>query len=213
MTMKKTFKTITIFLVCFLFFLLNVNVSNAQSASLYFSYSSLSVRLNQTFSIKVIINTGGTAVSSATAKFTYPADKLQFISIDGSNSVFDNQTGSTGGGGTVTISRYCDPAGCVSYNGTGELATVNFKAIGNGSAQLSIIKNESAVMTYAQSPNNILDSVGTSTIYIGSLPSAGIFDKPKVVILTSIALILICLGIIGVLQYRKEKKFRTNIKT
>lgn len=200
-SMKKVFKII--FVLCFvastLIFLPTEN-AHAQSASLYFSYSSLQVSLNESFSINVMVNTGGSDINTVTAAVSFPQDTLEYVSSDGTNSVLESAVTDTESGGVVTVTRYAQAG--TTYNGTGEFVTLNFRAIESGTATLSFT-DDSYV---SGGDDNLLGTTGTSTIYVGNLPSAGIFDKPKVVLIVVGALILVGLGSLGILQYLKEKQ-------
>ncbi|MBN2016384.1 hypothetical protein JW766_06175 [Candidatus Dojkabacteria bacterium] len=204
--MKKILLTTTPFIIVSLFLLSLATDVWGQSASLYFSPSSQSVSLNQEFSVQVMINTSGVNVNGVTADFTFPTDRLQVVSIDDADSEFTQELESTFSGGTVYISR--GTPGGESFNGTGNVATVNFRATGSGTATLEFTSDATVTDTGA---NNVLGSTSSATIASGSLPAAGVFDRPVTIIIGAFALILICIGVIAILQYKKEKNHQLEL--
>jgi hypothetical protein len=179
--------------------IINSKVS-AQSASLYFSPSSYSVATNQSVAVKIMVNSGGENINGVTADFTYPSQLLEVVSIDATDSIFSIEAEQTYDTTTVYISRGTTS----SYSGTGEIATVNFRSISNGTATLSF--TDDVLVTSADTSLDILGATNEGTITIGSVPATGFFDKPALLFTILTSLLLAGIGSLGVLQYFKEKK-------
>src|SRR3954447_15369625 len=62
--------------------------AHAATSSIYFSPNAISKDNGQTFSIAVRVNPGGTSSDSARAFVQYDPAKLQFLSVDCSNSLY-----------------------------------------------------------------------------------------------------------------------------
>lgn len=108
----------------------------AGSASLALSPSGATYNVGDTFGL-TISETSTDAVNVVTADLAYDAAKLQYIGVDASGSAFGGDASTSGGGGSVSISRYVTPAGA-TVTGTKQVAVVNFKALaGSGSATIS----------------------------------------------------------------------------
>src|SRR6185369_7292187 len=91
---------------------------------------------NSTFSLTVS-ETSTDPVNVVTAKLSYDASKLQYIGVDASGSGFGGEASTSGGSGSVTISRYVTPAGS-TVTGAQKIANVSFKAlVGSGSTAVS----------------------------------------------------------------------------
>ncbi len=205
--MKKLFSIlITILLLILTYGILPKNIY-AANPTLYFSPSSTTVSLNQTFAVSVMVNTNSNEVMGVTADFTYPTDKLELLSIDSSTSEFSIEAEQDYSSGTVYISRAV--SGGSSYNGTGVVTVVNFKATASGTSTLTF--TDDAVVTDASDePTNILGTTQTATITCGSVPPTGIFDKPLLLAGIFLALALIAVGSMGIHQYIKDHKNKLN---
>ncbi len=75
------------------------------SAALSVTPASETVQKGKTFTVTVWADTQDQSANAVQANLTYPADKLDFQSVDGSESTYEIQADSNGGGGTVTIAR------------------------------------------------------------------------------------------------------------
>jgi len=119
-------------------FFLAENVS--AGGSFYLSPASKTVPQNATFSVAVRVSSTD-PINSVSAYLSYPADKLDFVSISTSGSAFDMQVENVGGGGQVKISR-----GLVGVvTGDKLIATVNFRAkLSSGSAPITFAAGTAA---------------------------------------------------------------------
>src|SRR5262245_8391809 len=93
----------------------------AGSATFSLTPASSTITINTVFGVNIFEN--GVDVNVVTADLTYDASKLQFVSIDTSASAFPNSVSATGGGGSVSISRYTAPG--TTLNGSQKVASVN----------------------------------------------------------------------------------------
>ena len=126
--------------------------------TIYFNPPSQGYGVGSTITVEVRENSGSAPVNAVQANFSYPADKLTFVSADGSASGFTTQAQSTGGNGTVSLAR-----GVVG-NLTGDqlIAKVTFTVSAAGTANLSFTTGTSLV------------SASTNLNIIGSLSADGI---------------------------------------
>ena len=76
-----------VFLVVGLVFSLT-NYVRAQNGSLYFSPSSGTVSVGQTFSLVIRVNTGGVAINAAEGSVVFDEQKLSVVSVSKSGSIF-----------------------------------------------------------------------------------------------------------------------------
>lgn len=140
-------------------------VAKAQSGSLYFSPSSLEANSGETFSIKIMINTAGTEVTAVACDFSYPQNLLEFVSLDSTNTVFEEVAEEkTDATGFIYITRFVSPGN--TYEGTGEVITVNFKVLASGTATLSFL--DSVAATDMETKDTI-GSAQSATIELGAV--------------------------------------------
>lgn len=97
---------------------------------------------NSSAAIKIYVDTAGADVNALQANLAYPADKLEFVSVDSSGSAFGIEAEASGGNGLVKIGR----GSIEPKSGKLLVATVNFKAItGSGSAAISFSEGSSVL--------------------------------------------------------------------
>lgn len=131
---------------------------------LYFGPSTTDTKpVGSTFTAEVRANSGTVPVNAVEVKVLYPADKLQFVGIDGTGSAFDIDSPASGNAnGVVTLSR--GKVGGVK--GDVPVGKITFKVLAAGSATLSF---GSGSMLLASSNNqSIVSSTGTATYALGS---------------------------------------------
>ncbi|HUP26178.1 MAG TPA: hypothetical protein VM124_00850 [Candidatus Limnocylindrales bacterium] len=113
----------------------------AAGATLYLSPASKTVVNGTTFAVSVRISTSET-INAVQADLSYPADKIDFISIDPSGTAFDVGAPSSGGGGNVSIAR----GSTTGVSGDQLVAIVNFKAkVSSGTANVNFASGSAAV--------------------------------------------------------------------
>jgi hypothetical protein len=126
--------------------------------TIYFNPPSQTFSVGSTFTIDIRENSGSATVNAVQANFSYPSDKLTFVSADGSASPFTTEAQSIGGNGQVSLAR-----GVVgSLTGDQLISKITFKVNITGVANLSFV-NGSA----------LIDSTSNQNI-IGSLAADGI---------------------------------------
>lgn len=110
---------------------LAVKLILAAGANLYLSPGRQDVAFNTSFSVEVRVDTGNEEINAVQSNLSYPADKLDFISISNDGSAFGIEAENSGGNGSVKIARAVTPAsGQPPRSVSGDLlvATVTFKA-------------------------------------------------------------------------------------
>jgi hypothetical protein len=116
--------------------------STSSSAQLYLSPAKATAANGANVTFQVRANSGTATVNAVEADISYPADKLDFVSIDDSASAFSIKAESTGANGTVKIAR----GSTTAVTGDLPVATVTFKAkTAKGSANLSFLSSSALV--------------------------------------------------------------------
>lgn len=115
-------------------------------------------RLNNGQQIAFELRANSNATYNAVqANLAYPADKLEFVSVDGTTSDFSISAQETASNGLLTIVRAANPA----VSGDKKIATITFKAIsGGGSA--SITTTDSLLLDISDNSNVATDNRGVS---------------------------------------------------
>lgn len=131
--------------------------------TIYFNPPTQGYTVGSNITIDIRENSGSTGVNAVQANFSYPSDKLTFVSADGSASGFTTEAQSVGGNGTVTLARG------VIGNLTGDqlIAKITFKVNVAGTATLSFV-NGSALISSTTNQNIIsslsADGTGVYTL-------------------------------------------------
>lgn len=140
-------------------------VSKVNAATLYFSPSSPTYTIGNTFQISLFVSSADQAMNAAQATINFPTDKLEIISVSTKNSifsllvenpVFSNVNGSASFSGIVLNPGYLGKSG--------RLVTLNFRAKALGQAGLSI--SQAQVLANDGLGTNILTSRGSGTVTI-----------------------------------------------
>lgn len=167
------------------------------AASLTLSPASSTKSVNDTFSVDIVLDTGGDPVGGATAILTYDTTKLQ---VQGSTLTPGPIFGSSVAPFTNTVDtitgqiRYDSGTLGTPYTGRGTLATMTFRAIAAGTAQVNFVFNPSSttgtsIVAAASGPTNLLTNVGngiytvTSGVVVSqSLPPSGAVENTLMVL-------------------------------
>lgn len=203
-TIRKYFPFFTSIIIIFSILLLaSTQKVNSQDLMLYFSADSDTVTSGEEFSIDIDIDTKGNNINGVTADFSYPSDILEVMEIDTSNSVIDSSVEEDfSEKGVVYISRFVGRG--ETYSGSGNIATVKFKAVADG--EIVIKFTENAVVTDSNA-TDILET--TEELVINKDTSiTGKFKDNKLLLAIPIAVILIFV-ILLFLALRKSKKLFT----
>jgi len=147
----------------------------AQSASLYFAPSTFNVASGEEFSVKVMLNTAGVEVNAVTSDFTYAPDLLEVVSVDSSNSVFDEVIEENyEESGVIYISMYMTPTEL--FDGIGEITTINFKALTDTKSELSFTQDVAVTDKNAQ---DVLGVVEIASINPGTSDESDTSDQTE----------------------------------
>lgn len=142
-----------------------------QAASLYFSPSSGSVTVGQSFSVAVKVNAGGQAINAADGTITFPASTLRLTSVSRSGSIFTlwpNEPSGSNSTGRVTFSGGLSSPG---YSGSGgTILSMRFEALKTGSAGLAI--SGGSVLANDGQGTNVLTSRGQATFTVAAATAA-----------------------------------------
>lgn len=143
----------------------------AKAASLYFSPSSASYTVGQTFSLGVYVTSADQAMNAASGVISFPTDKLEITSLSKSGSIFSLW---------VQELSFSNSVGTINFEGivlnpgftgsAGKVITLNFKTKAVGSATVNF--NSGSVLANDGKGTNILSSLGKATFNI-NVPVTG----------------------------------------
>ncbi len=138
----------------------------AQAATLYFSPSSGSYTVGSTLSTSIYVSSVDQAMNAASSVISFPADKLEVISLSKTGSIFSLW---------VQEPAFNNSAGAVNFEGivlnpgftgaTGKIITVNFRAKAAGIAPLNF--SSGSVLANDGKGTNILASLGNAQFNLG----------------------------------------------
>jgi hypothetical protein len=136
-------------------------------ATLYLSPASKSVKVNQSFTVAIRVNTGGDKVNTVQANVSYPTDKLNYVSVSYSASSFEIKAQESVSGGLIKIAR-----GTLSpVKGDKLIATLTFKASKTGTAKVNFAAKSKVVDSDTNTPITPLSTAGgTYTISSSTKP-------------------------------------------
>ncbi len=168
------------FLLIFLFGLFGVLLaSKANAASLYFSPSSGSYQIGNTFAVSMYVSSADQAMNACEATIGFSTDKLEIISVSTKNSIFSLLVESPTFSNTKGSAHYSGIVLNPGYTGTrGSLVTINFRAKALGKATISITNAQ--VLANDGQGTNILTSRGSASFTIIERPApAPVTPKPE----------------------------------
>jgi hypothetical protein len=162
-------KKLIVFFGTILFALLLPAKVNAGNSTLEIKHNSFE---GDTLVVDVYLDPSDTLINAVTADFTYPSTILSFESIDTSESLFDNFIEKKNGEeGKVLLSAYS----LYGVNKAGVIASVTFKAIAPGKANLEF--TDDVLVMEAYTATNTLETKLPATYNISSditdLPETG----------------------------------------
>jgi len=137
----------------------------AQAAQLYFSPSSGSYFVGQTFSVGVYVSTPDQAMNAASGVISFPKDKLQAISPSKTNSIFDlwvQEPNFLNNDGIINFAGITLNPGFIGSGS--KLIGITFKAKANGNAIVSFSSGE--VLANDGQGTNILTNLGKANFVI-----------------------------------------------
>lgn len=134
-SLKLLFKTVLflfVFLTGFIYF-----TTNAEAASLYLSPSTGVYTANNTFTVKVMVNTDGKPINAADGLLSFNTNELSVVSVNRVGSIFNlwvTEPTFSNSNGTINFSGGL-PSG---YTGrSGNIMTITFRAAGAGATRVS----------------------------------------------------------------------------
>lgn len=184
------------------------------AASFSLSPATASKVVGNVFTVDIILNTGGDAVSGATAILTYDTTKLQVTT--GSSvtpgTIFTNLLTNTVDASTGTIRVDSGSLG-TAYTGIGTMATISFKALAAGSAAVTFTFNPSSttntsLVASAASPTNLLTTVNPGTYTITAAGTTTTTTTPPVTGVVENTLMAFGGGLLFILTSFILSKFR-----
>jgi len=171
----KLILVLTIFLVASF---LNVAPTQAAGASLYLYPSTGTKVLGSTFSVSVLVNSGGESINTVDGTISYDSSRLGVASVSTGGSVVNLWVAQPkDSGSAVSFSGGILPPG---YSGTnGKIITITFKAKSVGDAQVRF--SGGAVLANDGKGTNVLVSMGSASFNVAAKVEAPKTDtsKPK----------------------------------
>jgi hypothetical protein len=131
--------------------------STPNPPTVYLKPGTQAYALGSTITLEVRENSGTTPVNAVQANFSYPTDKLTFVSIDATSSAFTTEAQSTGSNGQVSLGR-----GIIgTLSGDQLVAKVTFKV--NTVAGTASVPFTNGTMIISSSANqNVLPSLAAT---------------------------------------------------
>ncbi|MBX4197187.1 hypothetical protein KW801_01365 [Candidatus Saccharibacteria bacterium] len=131
--------------------------------TIYFNPPSQNFSVGSTFTIDIRENSGSATVNAVQANFSYPSDKLTFVSADASASPFTTEAQNTGSNGQVSLAR-----GIIgSLSGDQLISKITFKVNVAGVANLSFVNGTALISS--TSNQNIIGSLAADGIGVYTL--------------------------------------------
>jgi hypothetical protein len=142
----------------------------AEAASFYFSPSSGSYKIGQSFSVNVGVSTPDQAANAFQGTINFPSDKLQLTSLSKSGSIMSlwvQEPSFSNGAGTAEFAGVVLNPGYTG--GSGKILTLTFKVVAIGAAKISF--SSASVLANDGQGTNILSGLGTANISLNTTPS------------------------------------------
>ena len=159
---KEKFKTGFYFLVVvFSFSFFIFSFSAASAASLYFSPSSGSYTIGQTFSVSVYVSSADQAMNAASGIISFPSDKLEVSSLSKTGSIMNlwvQEPLFSNGAGTANFEGIVLNPGFTGQSG--KIITLNFKVKSAGAGNLAF--SSGSVLANDGKGTNILTGLGSA---------------------------------------------------
>lgn len=167
--LRRNFKIVVLSIFVLTLVLFFTQSAYAQNGSLYFSPSSGTISVGQSFSIVLRVNTGGTAINAAEGSVVFDPTKLSVSSISKSGSIFTiwaSEPSFSNAEGSIEFAGGVPSPGYSGSNGL--VLTINFKtktstSIG-GSTDITLISG--GILANDGYGTNILSSLGKANYII-----------------------------------------------
>ncbi len=186
--MRKFFYEITI--ISFFVFFLPFFTKGILAATINFDKTNISVDAEQSFSLQVNIDAGSDEIRSTDIYLNYDSNYIQAESVTEGN-YFPTVTSDTSTPGQVYIAAMVDdPA--VTKTGSGTVATINFKAVKDGTTNITLNCSSSKIIKADINATNILTCTQAVSLQVtiggggggevltptpSVLPKTGIFEN------------------------------------
>lgn len=148
--------------------------------TIYLNSSSQTFAANSTFTVEVRENSGTTGINALQANFSYPANLVDFISIDTSTSAFQIIPEATGGAGSVNIAAAIS-GGSAPLSGDKLIGIVTFKTKSlNGTVDMNFTSG--TLLLSATDSTDLLGSLnatGGATFYVDLTPPTVSITSPS----------------------------------
>jgi hypothetical protein len=164
----RKFTKILVFFI-FIFALFSVSSTAAEAASLYFSPASGSYTVGKNFSAGIYVSSVDQAMNAASGVISFPADKLEVVSLSKSGSTFNLW---------VRDPAYSNAAGTINFEGvvlnpgftgkSGKIITITFRAKAVGTAALSF--SSGLVLANDGNGTSILSGLGRASYTLVAAP-------------------------------------------
>jgi hypothetical protein len=162
-------RSITKILVFFSFIFVFFSVCEAaNAASLYFSPSSGSYNIGQTFSVSVYVSSADQAMNAASGVISFPSDKLEVTSLSKTGSIFTlwvQEPSFSNSAGTVNFEGIVLNPGFTGSSGKAITITFRTKAAGNTPLTFS----SGSALANDGKGTNILTGMGDANFSIGTI--------------------------------------------
>lgn len=213
---------VAVFLVLLMVTALNFPSQVLAAASYSLSPATKTVNVGDSFSVDILLDTGGDAVAGATAILTYDTTKLLVVDgLSGTDtasqginitpgSVFNTEPLTNTVDSSTGEIRYDSGSLGTTYNsngGKGVMATMTFKAVAEGTASVNFVYDsestiDTSLVAAASGPVNLLSSVNNGTYTITTtaqapLPATGTLETTLIVLVGGAALLLVGAFIAG----------------
>lgn len=164
----KLYLSIFVFSFFFLFF----GIKDASAATLSLSPASKQVSVNDTFVVSVMLDTQGETTDGVDAIIFYDSGKLSITSVSLGDLYANKLQEDYSTGGQITL-RATSTA-TTSFTGSGTFATITFKAISDGNANVDFqfTAGSSTDSNVAKEGQDLLTSVSGAVYTIS--PSGGV---------------------------------------
>lgn len=143
----------------------------AEAATLSLSPGSGSYSTNSTFTVRVVVNSGGQSINASEGTLSFDPSQLSVVSVSRTSSIFNlwvAEPSFSNGGGSISFSGGL-PSGYTGSGGT--IMSVTFKAKGSGAAKASF--SNGSVLANDGQGTNVLSGMsgGTYTIAAAAAPA------------------------------------------
>jgi hypothetical protein len=137
-----------------------------QAAGLYFSPSNSSTKVDSSISLSVYVSSTDQAMNAVSGRVSYPADKLEVISLSKTGSIVGLWVQEpTFSGGTVSFEGIILSPG---YTGSaGKIITINFKVKNSGDSTVRL--SSGSILANDGKGTNILGTLGQAKISVAAV--------------------------------------------